>query len=476
MSTNWNDLLKQAKNENWTEPPEVPENRITRAPSVDGSLPSKNDGSQDYYAQVFAHAVRDEYRYLAEAACWYKWNGYVWEEDLLRTSFEELREFIRAAAPTDKRASLLNRPVLSSIEALTRSTHGIVTSINSFDQDAYVLNTPGGVVDLYTGTLHEPDPQILVRRSTSVVPVDAPTPLWDQMLSQVFAGDAEASRYLETALGLALIGNQDEHLFFMLSGVGGSGKGTIISLAQRILGTGETGYAMSVEASFLMARRTEGHPEQYARLAGKRLVSASEASEHETFDAARVKNLTGGDLISGRFMNKNTFTFMPTWSLFLMTNYRPKVSDEDTGFWRRFREIPFRHRPPQVIKGLADHIYENEGGAILNRLVERASEYLHKGLTTPDAVLNASRENQHEQDTVKQFVLECCENTPDAHTPVTPLYEAYERWCKSNKRTTVGTKTFGDKLEGFGYVRGKKNGSRGHFGLEVASTYSNSPY
>ena len=241
-----------------------------------------------------------------------------------------------------------------------------------------------------------------------MAPETGPAPLWEKVLNDAFPGDPETRAYVETALSLALVGDQSIQHFWMLSGEAGSGKGTIMNTVMSLLGTGDTGYAMPVEAEFLMRQRSDKHPEQYARLKGKRLVVSSESDRKQAFDASRVKNLTGDDIQSGRFMNGNTFSFAPTWKLFLMTNFRPQVDPEDGGFWRRFREIPFRHKPADPIIGLKNRLIEEEGPQILARLVRRLRAFINGGgMWAPDAVQLATLENQEEQDTVVEFVQRC---------------------------------------------------------------------
>lgn len=413
--------------------------------------------SDEEQARNVARELTNKALYVPERG-WYWWDGHAWKEDTENKVAFATREVIRTKDDCASWSFVANTQSWSK-RPLTMKTLGyvirgcesdprLVASMTRFDADPYTLNTPGGLYDLTTGEVIETEKSPpLVMKSTAVAPVAGPAPLWESVLESAFPGDPQTQAYVEKTLALALFGNQDVQQFWMYSGEAGSGKGTIQNTIMEILGTGEDGYAMPVEMEFLMSGGKEGHPEKYARLYGKRLVVASEAEQTgAAFSAARVKNLTGGDIISGRFMRGNTFSFRPTWKLFLMTNYRPNVSYEDEGFWRRFREIPFRHKPDgPVIANLKDRLVNEEGPAILARLIERAREFMTEGLQTPETVRMATLENRGEQDHVEQFIQDEC--TPGGRSERNTFYDTYTEWCKRNRIEPIAIREVTKRLK-----------------------------
>jgi putative DNA primase/helicase len=76
-------------------------------------------------------------------------------------------------------------------------------------------------------------------------------------------------------------------------------------------------------------------------LRGKRIVVASEANDGTRFDAARIKELTGGDTLSGTALYKSKFEFTPTHTLWFACNHLPEIKDATLAMWSRVKTIPF---------------------------------------------------------------------------------------------------------------------------------------
>lgn len=55
-----------------------------------------------------------------------------------------------------------------------------------------------------------------------------------------------------------------------------------------------------------------------------------------------MKDLTGQDTLTGRFLYSNAFDFKPSHKLWIFGNHKPEVNGTDFGIWRRMRLIPFR--------------------------------------------------------------------------------------------------------------------------------------
>ena len=54
-----------------------------------------------------------------------------------------------------------------------------------------------------------------------------------------------------------------------------------------------------------------------------------------------IDGANGGDTIDARFMRQDTFTFEPSHTLFLLTNYLPAAEATSPAFWRRVIALPF---------------------------------------------------------------------------------------------------------------------------------------
>jgi hypothetical protein len=81
-------------------------------------------------------------------------------------------------------------------------------------------------------------------------------------------------------------------------------------------------------------------------LRGARMVTASETEEGKPWAEARIKQMTGGDKISARFMRQDFFTFPPQFKLTIVGNYKPALQNVD--------EAPEVATKPERSKGARD--------------------------------------------------------------------------------------------------------------------------
>lgn len=94
------------------------------------------------------------------------------------------------------------------------------------------------------------------------------------------------AEFLQRAAGYTLTGDTSEEYVFIAHDGGGRGKTTFLEALAAAMGD----YAGSVRVEVLTdgGRSTGGHNEDIARLAGKRLVTAVEASEGERHPSGPV--------------------------------------------------------------------------------------------------------------------------------------------------------------------------------------------
>jgi putative DNA primase/helicase len=221
--------------------------------------------------------------------------------------------------------------------------------------------------------------------------------------------------YLQRLVGYSAVGMIGPHVLPFCHGSGGNGKGAFLEAVTGVLGD----YATSAPVGFLMAQTHSGHETEIARLAGARMVLCSEVNEDDRFDEAKVKQLTGGDTLTARFMRQDHFTFTPTHQLWLMGNHQPAVRSGGRSFWRRLRLVPFLHEVPEseVIDDLQGLLVREHGAALLAWIVAGAVAYAEDGLREPDSVKSATAAYERDQDTVRRFVDDCCHlgGGPAAH-------------------------------------------------------------
>jgi putative DNA primase/helicase len=420
--------------------------------------------------------------YCPQRGSWLTWDTHKWVWDEEGRVYELARRIARNLPTADKdeakhRKLSLSRRSIEAMVKLAEHDSRAVVHLEKLDSQPYELNTPDGVLDLRTAKLRAPDPAALHTRSTTVGPdFDAVPTQWMNFLADTFAGDIELTTYMQRLLGLSLIGTVLEQLLPFGFGSGANGKTTLVGVIQRIVGIGDGGYSISAPADMLVASNHQGHPTEIARLAGARLVIASELEDGQHFAEAKIKQLTGRDVITGRFMRQDWFSFTPTHTLWLLANFQPAVRAGGPAFWRRLRLLPFLHTvPPEArIADLEDRLVNREGPAILAWLARGAADYLAHGLAEPASVKAATEAYQVDQDTVGRFVEEnCVISTPGAQgfaERTTTLRAAYDSWCHVEGESPVSAKALTMALRSrFGILSERTNSERFYTGIRLDS-------
>jgi P4 family phage/plasmid primase-like protien len=373
-----------------------------------GELPSYTATDDGNALRLIAeHGAR--LRRVADMKRWHAWDGNRWALDHDdRATREAARDLARqlpgydTATKTFKRNSMSATGISGAVR-VAETDPRVSIRANELDAHPELLNTPSGVINLRTGEITEHDPRLLLTRITSHgANLEAPHPRWDGFLAETF-DDPTLIGYMQRLAGLALLGNVREHILPFLHGVGANGKGVFTLVLQGLLGDADSGgYAVSAPDGFLMAGRDGVHPTEIARLRGARLVVCSEQTSGKRFDESKVKRLTGGDLLTGRFMRGDFFDFTPSHLVWVLSNHLPAVREGGPSFWRRVRLIPFVHVVPddQQVADLHEQLLADEGPAILGWAVRGATEVLAGGLADPAAVIAATRDYEISEDTL----------------------------------------------------------------------------
>lgn len=426
--------------------------------------------------------------YVPERGLWLSWTGHRWRWDVGGDIVERAREIARGllvftkADAKFKKTSLSARGVNAMVQ-LARSDLRVRVHHSTLDARPYELNTPAGPINLRTGQPLDPDPAALHTRCTTVAPdYDTIPKRWLKFLADTFAGEEEVTNYVRRLLGMALVGTVHESILPFAWGAGANGKTTLFDVVMRILGIGDNGYALAAPAELLLAKIHNDHPTEIARLSGARVVVCTEIEDGQRFAEAKVKLLTGKDVITGRFMRQDYFNFRPTHTLFLLGNNKPAVRTGGPAFWRRIRLIPFLHTVPEGERDpkLADKLVDEEAPAILAWLISGAVGYLHNGLVEPNSVRAATSSYEHDQDSLGRFIDECCvvgrSDRQDLRIQMSELRAAYEKWCGDEGDDPLGPKAFGQGLRNrFGVTDWRSHGRRFYCGIRLDETDERAP-
>jgi putative DNA primase/helicase len=339
--------------------------------------------------------------------------------------------------------SLCSDKTVNAVLRLAGTDQRVATRACDWDADHWLLGTPDGVVELRTGTLRAARPEDRVTKSTSVTPA-GDCPKWLAFLHRATGGDVELIAYLQRLFGHCLTGDVSEESLWFFHGPGQAGKGTMMHAVQGILGD----YHKATSIETITEAKQDRHPTEVANLLGSRLVTYSETDKNKRWAESRIKEWTGGDTISARFMNQNLFDFIPTFKLVVSGNYKPGLRP-DSAMRRRVKLIPFKTAIPDCEKDKAlGKKLEQEWPGILGWMIAGCVAWQREGLAMPAAVLHATNEYMDEEadDVLTMWVADCCTIDSKAESVHDQLYQSFKSYSERAGEKVTTSAQFGKEL------------------------------
>lgn len=437
---------------------------------------------QTRLAEQFALTMKDQFIHV-HGLGWHYWDGQRWayDEGEARTRRALLKvlkiawnqAFQDSAQAREIRACMSNSGQKGTLGIAAIMEEFSVT-VDQLDAFPHLLNVANGTLDLTTGELRPHDPADLLTKITrGALAEGSGRAEWDAFLERVLP-DADVRSYLQRVIGLALLGNVEEHILPIAIGVGSNGKGTFYEAVLHALGD----YGHTAESDLFMKAKTNANAASPAifALRGRRFVVCSETEEGAPIAAALMKNLTGGDPLTARALNKMPVTFDPSHTALLVTNHLPKVKGDDVSLWRRIRVIPFNVVIPEHERdGKLGSRLQLAADAILAWAYEGYQEYEANGMQPPAAVKGATDKYQADSDDFGRFVTERLDGSDDtARTARGNLWEAWTAWCRVEDVHAGAQGDFYKSLEKT-YTQTKSNGTRYFVGVRLLSEVEDDP-
>jgi len=452
--------------------------------------PDGTDLSHDALSNdLGARSWDDDAKHVALWNKWLFWSGNHWQKDDRLSHLTQTRDFLRARANSlmiwatkkaeamtpekaekfmswakEQAKMLRNKTTVAAVESLAKSNRASAASVADFDYHRLLIGTPGGTVNLKTGQTNKAQRAHMITKLTATAPKPGPPVRWLQFLNEVFDGDQDMIEFVQRAAGYALTGETREHKLFFLYGTGRNGKSVFLNTLFKIWGD----YARRAHAATFLNTNGEKHPTDLAGLQGARLVVASEIPKGKTWDESTIKDLTGGDTITARFMRGDFFDFDPQLSLFIAGNNMPSFKGVDEAIRARVMLIPFTVTFPAEKRDL--HLEDKlwaERPMILQWAIEGAIKWQRDGLKIPESVSGASNEYFDDEDTLGQFLADETIKDPDAFTTTTDLHQRFKQWCEIQGLQSWTLRTLQKEVKGRGLIEARRNHGRGFLGLRV---------
>ena len=417
----------------------------------------------------FAEQHAGSLRYVEVWGRWLTWDKGRWHFDDTLAAYDLVRETCRTASAECNResiaAALASAKTVAAVERLARSDRRLAATADQWDINPWLLNTPGGIVDLRTGKQSAHRADAYMTKITAVAPNEAhPTPVWEAFLQRVTGGDAKLVAFLKRMTGYALTGSTQAHSLFFMHGAGANGKSTFINGITGCVGD----YRRTAPIETFIASTQERHPTDLAGLRGARLVTAVETDEGRRWNESKIKALTGGDKIAARFMRQDFFEFTPQFKLLFAGNHKPGLQSVDEAIRRRLHLIPFTVTisPEERDEALAERL-RTEWPGILAWAIAGCLEWQEHGLAPPETVTAATGSYLEAEDAILAWIDEGCERRSDAWESSSVLFASWKNWADKAGEPAGSMKRFVQCLENRGFKWRRQAVGRGFDGLAL---------
>ncbi|MCL1804244.1 MAG: phage/plasmid primase, P4 family [Eubacteriaceae bacterium] len=343
-----------------------------------------------------------------------------------------------------------SRNMKYNVAELLKSSKGISIPQESFNSGALLLNCANCTIDLETGQSKAHDKGDLITMSTGIVfDPFATSPLWDDTL-KLFLPDSEVREFLQIWFGYNTTGLNREKCFVLAYGGGNNGKSTIFNTVSAALGA----YAKTASPLLFFEDQKSKEPpmDAMARIHEARMVVTSESRDKSKLRSEDLKRIVSGagDRENAQFKHKDSFEFTPKFKINLLTNHPPQITDTTRAIWTRMRfiECSVSLTEEQADPTVPERLMGELPG-VLNWLVEGAIKYIKYGLNAPNTIIASTDEYRKNEDSVKMFIEEMCEETT-MYGDVTPskiLYDVYAEYCTTLGLVKVSQTLFGKRLK-----------------------------
>lgn len=400
-----------------------------------------------------------------EAYGWMIWNGTHFTPSVQRINsliVSVLRRRHQAAVHLERtELAKVSKAMAGTVSACRSLLENLaVVDVSEFDAEPDLINTASGIVNLRTKKLlpHDPVYKFTWCSPVRYNPATLATcgELWLAFMNAT-VDSPEMVDYLQEALGYSITGHISEEALFYIFGPPRAGKGT---LSETLLAIFPRPIASEVDFNTFTAKR-EGDNQNFdlAPMKSSRLVFASESNKYQSLNPAKIKALTGGNLVSCAFKYGQHFSYRPQYAIWLSSNHEVNADSDDEAVWNRVKVVSFPYsRLGQEDKTLKWRMQEPENlEAVLAWLVEGAYlwyQHAGRGLNTPEAVKELTQAQRNLQDSVGVWLKECCALEPTEWTENSKIMASYEKWCEMNGHEAKKAKGLAQSLAAHGLETG----------------------
>ena len=432
--------------------------------------------------------IGHDWQYVPSIRKWLRWTGQRWQEQevsaVLVAAVEAFRMLADAVYKLPKPQSEYERKARDAVivfieksenanklRAALAFLEGLLTAdYDTFDADPLLLNVQNGTLNLKTGKLQPHNKKDCLTKICNAVydPLPPQSQLWIDTVKEILPVPS-IRRWMQKWSGYCLTGSTEAEKFIVAFGPGGCGKGTFFETIAAALGD----YKSTIPIDVLLANGIQSNGNnptpELAKLPGKRYVLSSESGKGRRLDEAKVKLLTGGDVITARRIGSPPFEFRPAFKLVLQTNFLPSLADSlDRGIQRRLVIIPFNAQiAKRKAKLKAELLQPVNLSACLWWCVEGLKIWQREGLDdVPSEAKEAAEKFYKENDVIGQWLDERTEASHGFLKFDTALQD-FNKWQLAGGGSLYGRKSFSEAMERHGKTKTRQNTGVGFIGIAL---------
>lgn len=301
-----------------------------------------------------------------------------------------------------------------------------VTSTTDSSARLYFLN---GALEVPQGIFRPIGPHDFF---TSHIAVNYPVgempscPIFDGFLSVVSGGDPIILQTIWEMLGYLIVPGNEAKAFFILQGVGNSGKSVLGNLISELFNP----EAVSHLDIFRLGGRFDTSVLRRIRINVSMDLPSGTLNRQAI---SNIKAITGDDGIPLESKFKDVEFGKVSCKLLFGSNHRISLAELDEAFLNRLVVIPFRYAIPkeQQDKHLLDKLRSEKAAIVVHALAayQELAARNFQFLLGADEVGRSICGYTESGDVMEDFLTECCAFDENAITPTSALYQRFCAFC-----------------------------------------------
>lgn len=380
----------------------------------------------------FAEALEKSGNYVSDNKLMYEWTGTHWTTVEDAQAERMALKWIAAGGHGTVNASNATAAFKTALRWLPMIEE---------PEDAAIIPLKNGYLHLDHGmTLRLHDKSMGLRHvlSCKYDPIASVPMEFNGFLNRVIP-DAAIQARVQEYVGYTLMPDARFQRAQIWLGSGANGKGTLANIVQ----------ALHARTAAVQLDSLDGFG--LSNLIGASLIYCDEAPQRGINEQI-MKMLIAGETTKIRRKHREDISMRITGKWLILANHIPAITDQSTGFWRRFDIVPFAVEIPEIERDplLAKRIIADELSGVLNWALEGLVRLLARGrfdVSLPAAMQSAVHAARTETNSVQGWMNDLgIELSTTADTAKMDVYTNYVSWSRENGMVPVASPKFWKRL------------------------------